>query len=410
MDELLLVGASMVEITPAPGLQMDGYVARAGTSTGIHDPLTAAVLVLEYRDQRAALITLDVMAVSSSFTADVRRDLAALLRTSPDAILICASHTHAGPRGLQDWSPIGITALDHQLAASVRAQINKATRQARDNQRPARLRSAMGDVAGIGGDRNRPERLVDRRVSVFVFEGAHDEPQAILFHYACHPTVLGAENLEYSADFPGAARRRIHERYPNAVCLFVNGAAGNISTRFSRHSQSFEETERLGRLLGDHVVELVTASSRNAPALKCMCESVMLPLRVLPAEARQVKLSGNARIDTVRAEGAAIEARLQRSLQGRESQQAEICAFQIGSWIFLTVPGEAFNDLGVALRGESPDALVAGYANDYLGYFPTQTAIDDASYEALASAFDAHAQAMLQDHLTALLRRVQSIP
>jgi len=36
--------------------------------------------------------------------------------------------------------------------------------------------------------------------------------------------------------------------------------------------------------------------------------------------------------------------------------------------------------LARALRAVSPGALVAGYANDYLGYFPTQAAIDDGTY------------------------------
>src|SRR4051812_32530755 len=102
MEPRFLVGASSVEITPAPGLCMDGYMARTGGSTGVHDPLAAAALVLEYGERRAALITLDVMGVSRSFTDEVRRDLAALLNTSEEAILICASHTHAAPSGLQD--------------------------------------------------------------------------------------------------------------------------------------------------------------------------------------------------------------------------------------------------------------------------------------------------------------------
>jgi neutral/alkaline ceramidase-like enzyme len=409
MEKQFRAGASMVEITPTPGLHMDGYMARSGASIGIHDPLSTAVLVIEYEGQHAALVTLDVMGVSRSFTDDVRHNLAALLRTSQEAILICASHTHAGPCGLQDWSPIGSGALDDQLAASVHTSIQQAAEQAHDRQHPVRLHSAVGDISGIGGDRNRPEHPVDTRVSVLSFEGGDDEPEAILFHYACHPTVLSAENLEYSADFPGAARRRIRERYPNAVCLFVNGAAGNVSTRFHRRNQSFEEVNRMGGLLGDRVLELVNEGTYNDPALHYISETLALPLREFPVEARQVEPSGNARIDAVRAEGANIESRLYRALHGRESQQAEVCALQIGTWTLLTVPGEAFNDLAYALRQVSSRALVTGYANDYLGYFPTQAAISEATYEALSSPFDARAHTLLQDHLTALMRHVQSI-
>ena len=408
MDQAFFVGASVVEMMLPPSLYMDGYMARTGTSTGSHDPLTAAALVLEWEDRRAALITLDVMGVSRSFTEAVRHDLAGLLRTSEDAILICASHSHAAPRGLQDWSPIGAAALDHALAASVHASIRQTVEQALSRLRPVRLRSAAGDAAGIGGDRNRPERPVDQRVSVLAFEGEQGDPEAILFHYACHPTVLSADNLDYSADFPGAARRRIRERYPNAVCLFVNGAAGNISTRFHRHDQSFGEVERLGRLLGERVIELLNEASEDAPVLNWMGESLLLPLRLFPVEARQMEASGNARIDTVRSQGATIEATLRGALQGRQSQQAQICALRIGSWTLLTVPGEAFNDLARELRAVSPQVLVVGYTNDYLGYFPTQAAIDEATYEALSSAFDARAHGLLQERFTVLIHKVES--
>ena len=408
MNESFLVGASTVDITPAPGRQMDGYMARIGTSTGVHDPLTAQVLALEHRDRHAVLVTLDVMGVSKTFTDDLRRDLAALFRTTPDATLVCASHTHAGPSGLQHWSPIGAAVLDHDLAANVRASIRQAAEQARDSRRPMWLRSAVGDVPGIGGDRNRPERPTDARLSVLAFLREDEEPGAILFHYACHPTVLSAANLEYSADFPGAARRHIREHYPDAVCLFVNGAAGNVSTRFHRRDQSFEEVDRLGRLLGDRVIQLVAQAASANPALNTSCASVLLPLRQFPVETRQVESSGNARIDVVRTQGAAIEAQLERALQGHALQPAELCALKIGEWLLLTVPGEAFNGLALALRRAHSKALVAGYANDYLGYFPTQTAVKEATYEALASAFDARAHELLRERLVALIHHMQS--
>ena len=236
-----------------------------------------------------------------------------------------------------------------------------------------------------------------------VFEDTQGEPLAILFHYACHPTVLSAENLQYSADFPGAARQSIRERYPNAVPLFVNGAAGNISTRFHRREQSFEEAARLGGLLGEKVVALVHEAAEDEPSLGWLCEAVSLPLREFPAEARETAPpSENARIDTVRAQGAAIERGLRVALAGRETQTAELCALRVGKWTLLSVPGEAYNELAQTVRHTDKNALVAGYSNDYLGYFPTQAAIDDATYEALSSAFDARAHGILEERLAGL--------
>ena len=134
-----------------------------------------------------------------------------------------------------------------------------------------------------------------------------------------------------------------------------------------------------------------------------------LPIRTFPTAARRLGLSGNARIDTVRQQGKSIEANLGRCLGGRTSQQAEICALKIGDWTLVSVPGEAFNDLAQSLSQASPEAIVTGYTNDYLGYFPTQAAIDEATYEALSSPFDARAHILLRSHLVELLRRVRPI-
>ncbi len=399
MSDVFYAGAAEVEITPALGLEMDGYMARIGTSTGVHDPLLAQVLVLEFGGRRAVLVTLDVMAVSRSFTDEVRRDLATLLGTTSDAILICASHTHSGPMGLQNRMPIGAGKLDTQLAADVQAKIRRAAGKAFDRRAPVQIRSASGEVSGIGSDRNRPERPVDPRVTVLVFAGADGQPAALLLHYACHPTVLSAANLEYSADFPGATRRRIREAFPNAICLYVNGAAGNVSTRFERHGQTFAEVERLGGLLGEGVLRLMNEAVPANPALGSACASLELPLREFPVAARPVGPSGNARLDIVRAEGATIEEQLRAAFHGRTVQPAEVCALRIGPATLLSVPGEAFNDLAVSLREKAASALVAGYANDYLGYFPTQAAIDDATYEALSSPYDVRAQTMLYQQL-----------
>ncbi len=406
MDDEFYAGTAEVELTPALGLAMDGYMARVGTSAGVHDPLMAQALVLEFQGRRAALVTLDVMAVSRNFTDSIRRDLAALLGTTTDAVLICASHTHSGPMGLQDRMPIGSGKLDAAFVARAAAQSRRAVQQALAARKPVELRAAAGAVSGIGGDRNRPERPVDQTVSVLDFAGADGQPAAILFHYACHPTVLSAANLDYSADFPGAARRRLHERFPNAICLFVNGAAGNISTRFERHGQTFDEVRRLGGRLGDRVIELVGAARAVTPALASACASVDLPLREFPVEARQVGPSGNRRIDTVRAEGATIEEQLRAAFSGQTSRPGELCALRVGATTLLSVPGEAFSDLAQALREAAPTALIAGYANDYLGYFPTQAAIDDASYEALSSPYDARAHALLYSQLAGLFQHV----
>ena len=49
-------------------------------------------------------------------------------------------------------------------------------------------------------------------------------------NYACHADVV-CQNYAISADFPGAATRKVEEAFGNNLnCLFVQGAAGDIES------------------------------------------------------------------------------------------------------------------------------------------------------------------------------------
>lgn len=408
MTTAFKIGVAEVDITPPAGHAMDGYIARTSPSTGTHDPLMAQVLILTRGNQRAAVVTLDLLAVSRSFSDPLRANIAALVGTTPDAVLVAASHTHAGPTGTQDWFPVGAnTQLDTAMTAAIQARLLDAARRAADDVQPATLHSAAGTLDALGSDRNQPDQPVDLSVTALRFDGLDGQPRAVLFHHACHPTVLSAANTTYSADFPGAARRRLQNAYPGAIAMYLNGAAGNISTRFRRHDQSFAEGERLGGLLGNHVLELLARAEPNAPYLAATGAMLDLPLRRFTSETRTLMTTGNARLDTVRAEGAAIEADLRRAFAGQTIVTAEVSGLRIGPWALLAVPGEAFSDLAQQLRATDPGALVVGYANDYLGYFPTQHAIDDATYEALSSPYDAQAHEQLAELLARIARTLR---
>jgi len=398
------VGVAQVDITPPLGLPMDGYMARTGASEAVHDPLLAQVLALDDGSMRVALVTLDVLAVSAGFADPLRRALADLLGTTADAVWIAASHTHAGPAGLQDWFPIGdAPALNTPLTSMIQERIIGAARQAINNLTPAQFVYSAGPVEGIGMDRNQPRPAPDPLVTAFRFDSREGKPLAVLFHYACHPTVLGPQ-LAYSADFPGAARARIQARYPGAIGMFLNGAAGNISTRFTRRDQTFNEVARLGNLLGDQVVALLErAGVDDQPTLKIASQSIDLPIRAFSESSRGLQVTGNTRIDQTRAEGAAIEAQLARSFADRQAIPGTLSNLQLGSWRLFSVPGEPFNELAATLHQVSSKALVVGYTNDYRGYFPTQQAIDAQTYEALSSPYDARALDLIRQALIRLI-------
>ncbi len=58
---------------------------------------------------------------------------------------------------------------------------------------------------------------------------------AVIYNLDCHPTVLHEENHLYSADLPVFAVRIIPRLKPSVTMpVFLNGAVGDMSTRFYR--------------------------------------------------------------------------------------------------------------------------------------------------------------------------------
>ncbi|MCA0458293.1 MAG: neutral/alkaline non-lysosomal ceramidase N-terminal domain-containing protein [Chloroflexi bacterium] len=406
MTKELFVGVAEVDITPPAGLLMDGYMARDGGSTGTHDPLMAQVLVLRNDEKTLAVVALDILAVSVRFTTPLRQTLAALLDTQPEAIMIAPSHTHCGPRGLQGWFPMGKEpALDESLVKAITEKLTTAAQAALTGLEPVGLVWRTGTVEGIGTDRNQPDVPVDQTVTTLCCERDDGSVKSILFHYACHPTILSAATREYSADFVGAARNRLKRDYPQAVRLFVNGAQGDISSRFRRRDQSFAEVERMGTHLAEIILDMLKqpqAPDTNT-TLAYDGQPISLPFRDLASAAAPEMTNADmtTRIEQTRAEGKMLQAKLQQMLDGRTAHDTLLNRLTIGSWRLFGIPGEPFNQIATNVRQADPHALVVALANDYAGYFPSQTAIDNMTYEALSSPYDARALNLIQSTLLA---------
>ena len=128
-------------------------------------------------------------------------------------------------------------------------KFERALRSAIADLKEAKLGVAVTKVEGVATDRIDPSRAIDNSATLLVFARSLGKPCGLL-HYAVHPTVLGPDNLLITRDLVGFAVDRVERALGMKTCLFLNGAAGNVSTRFTRRAQSFQEAERLGSLPG----------------------------------------------------------------------------------------------------------------------------------------------------------------
>ncbi len=258
---------------------------------------------------------------------------------------------------------------------------------------------------------------------------AHDESgqlRGVLANFACHPTVLSAANHSYSADLFGAAVEiACHDL--GVPVLLANGAAGDVSTRFTRRAQTPSEARRLGAVLANGICAGVGRAARiggrsDRRLFDAAVGSLSVSWRSLPApEAAVARLQSALdalhslravgadpaalRLAEARVEGAQAEAWVSsqggwEALLGSRQPAAPVQALRCGEVAIVGAPGELFSSAARWLRrrlGES--ALVIGYANDYLGYLIPEQEAAAGGYESLIAMVDPACEATIRDGL-----------
>lgn len=409
----IVAGFQTVDITPPVGARLGGYAWREHGSEGIAHPLRAKAMVLSNGETKVCLVTCDLLSIDPGLTAHVRQKAAALCGIPPDHVMIVASHTHSGPLACRRLGPGGLPQklLDSEEAyfRNLCEVISGAVVAAARNLRPVRLGVRTGPLPGIGSNRMDPSRPIDDRVHILALKSDEAGPASggrwgsglygLAVNFACHPTVLDHRNYLISGDYPSFTQDFLERLYPGCTAMFLQGAAGDISTRHTRRASDLEEARRVGEMLAGAAATLLYqvsfADDETLAGARC---TVSLPPREFPAEEEVSQLVEKAREEVKRAQESGAPANILRSAQvilqgaerimrlrellgGREIS-TEVQVLRLGPLLVVGVPGELFNELGAQVgRSRGCLTVVAGYANDYVGYLVPREAYEQLSYE-----------------------------
>ncbi|MFN0118935.1 MAG: neutral/alkaline non-lysosomal ceramidase N-terminal domain-containing protein [Blastocatellia bacterium] len=365
----LSAGTARVEITPPVGHPMGGYAARKGPSTGVHDPLYATVLLVKGDGISVAMVSCDLRSFPSERIVRLARE-----RGLANHTLISVTHNHSGPMTWEDQSwPTAAKSWFAETEDKILGAIEAASKQ----MSAARIAAGSGEIylghnrrsLGAGGKvtmlwRNaerKPTAPIDPALGVIRVDGADGKPRAILVNYACHAVVLGPDNRQLSADYPGYLRNRLEREYPGALCLFTQGGAGDINPYLDKqpvNENGFGEAEKMGVALAAAAIKIAARLQRRADA--------------------QSSLRAVSEVVT-----------LQDRWDASKNLRAGLTTLLINQDIAIaTMPGEPFVELQIALRDKSEvrQTFLFGYTysagGEWIGYVPTIQAAVEGGYGA----------------------------
>jgi hypothetical protein len=405
----LRAGFAVSDITPAPGLPMGGYAQRTSTAVGTADALSCRAAVFDDGATRIALVALDLIYVAGPWARPAREHIAARVRCAPMNILLAATHTHSGPAvfrsGLVDSE--ALRRYETNLTEIIGTTVDRAASAVE----AGAVSFGEAEVKGVGANRREEGGAIDSQVRAIVFRSSEGTMTGVLATYGCHPTVLSPANLHYSRDLFGVAADAAQAELGAAVVLF-NGAAGDVSTRFTRRAQDPAEVGRLGTILGSSLVEAARGSVPVPEAsLRARVESLPVTLRQFPSQEAAQEEVRRAAVEVQRLREAAVgtpqrrlvAARLEGAMAqlfltgqggaegflGHRPTEAILQFLSIGGCEVAAIPGEMFSLAGADVCARRPrPTLLVGYANDYLGYFVSPEAVADGGYESLISLLD----------------------
>ena len=441
MTRRLRAGVGRAVITPPVGIAHAGWGAQTHQrAEGVDLDLLATVLVLDDGDVQAALADVEFCVVGKELADPIRAAIAELTGIPPAHVRLSYTHTHSGPMLGPSWMTEG-EELIPAYVQSLPGRIAGAAWEAKRRCRPVRVAAGSGvsdivvnrrlraDGGRVIAGRNW-DGFADREVKVVRIDDLDEHPLAVIVHHGCHPTIMGPPNRLLTPDYPGVVRQVV-ERATGALCLYLQGAAGNTHAVVDYVGDP-AVYHRLGAILGHEAAKvalrletlprrerLVRVLESGAPlgiyadepfgepdgTLRVVSRPVSLGVRTYPpfaetdAEARRHAerlraLRGHASHDELQAAvGVARRARMladkAQRYAGHSEVAAELHGIRMGGIALVGFPGEPFSEIGVRVKQASPfpHTLFSGYTNDYLGYVPVAEAYPEGGYEVDTSPF-----------------------
>lgn len=399
--DILRAGTAKIDITPEKPVKMAGYASRKELSDGVHDPLSARVVVFENNEKRLVLVSTDLLGFYGGTAGPLRKAIMDEFKIEPSELFLCAIHTHAGPSLTIDKKKGHPNNLEY--TENLKSKLIKVIRSAFDNIGEVHTDIGVG-YSPVGANRRElkinnagessiqlgrnPYGPTDKEVLVMKVAKPDGTVVAALFDYATHATCLGGRNLKISGDVIGLAEQFVEKILGKGIISpAFAGASGNIDPWF-RVLPSFNtepgwipEPVLLGTMLGEEVVHVFRDISQVSSGGEIKTSFTTLNLPGKPRGEVSAK---------------------------KDSPPAElnITAARVGDTAFVGIGCEVLTEIGMAIKADSPykHTFVITHCNGAAGYLVPENLHTEGGYEVRSSPFAPKAADMVVKEAVRMLR------
>ncbi len=390
-------GVARVKITPEHNMWMAGYASREHASEGIlHDLWAKALVIEDMSGYKIVLVTTDLLGFPKDISDRIRNRLKIKYGLSKAQIALSSSHTHTGPvlqNSLYDIYPLDSTQLEKitHYSIGLEDKIVGLVGKALESMMAANLYSQNGVTRFQVNRRNNNESSLlpttslngpnDYSVPVLKVENSAGDLLAVVFGYACHPTVLNFYN--WSGDYPGFAQIELEKSHPGAIAMFFQGTGADQNPLPRR---TVPLAQQYGKELAVAVERVLNEDMRKlSPSISASYSEIELPLKVPPAREELSAIENRSTGFEKRWAGHMIDI-VDKGGSLRTSYPYPLQVWNLGGQAIMILGGEVVTEYAIRLKQiYGNNIFVMGYSNDVMSYIPGVEILEEGGYEGASS-------------------------
>ncbi len=390
-------GFAKTNVNPPIGMPIEGLGQVRGCDS-IHDDLFVRALYLEDAACLLLIFSVDLLFFERAVIARFKGTIGRALGIAPGQILLNTTHTHAGPR-VSSWAYSDGPNPEY-LTQVERALVDAATR-AKAALRPVTL-TAGQTTTRVPVSRRQPDadgkaQWAPYRAGVIcdalpfcLLRDAAGQVMALLFSVSCHPSMIYESSI--SADYPGAATRRLNAHFKSEGAMFLQGAGGDtkpepvaVEEEHWKHG-TWDDMERAGAAIADAVIAAAQKPlARIDPELKVRVKELAWPLQPAPNHAFFENILRDPEAPPARRRWAEeMRTRAVRDKRLPTHVPVTLHVARLGRGLRLIgIEGEVVGELGNRVLAQFADGVtfVLGYTNGCQIYLPTTRMLPEGGYE-----------------------------
>ncbi len=233
---------SRIIIDPNKPVKQSGHLQQVNPISKVNDHLHARLFALEDDEKIFINISCDVLGFLYNYTTEILENIKDSF-DKPVRLILSATHTHYSGDTTN-------TAYHEQLVAQLTQAIKELKFTTADL--TYTYRKIPYQEVGTSRITNHQALVILNLVEIF----DKDKLIANIINYNCHPTILSADETDFfSAEYVGYFLEKLTEK-EGCFSTFLQGAAGDVSTRFTRSGQHYQDVIELATKLYEKVLEL----------------------------------------------------------------------------------------------------------------------------------------------------------